>query len=703
MPEVTDIGGMVASLRVLDEFTAPIKAALDQIAELEEALGRFKDASAGMSGPFTRLGSAIARAQGPLSDLAAKLDSLDAPISAAADRLAAVKDRTAAIAAESAAAARNFAAIGRVRIPSPSAARPALAAAGGGGKREGGGGHGGGIVGYAEGAAEGAGLGYVANRVMSIPGLAVGFAAYHSFQQAMTEQLALTQTLAMFNVAGASAAQKAAYLSTLHDIARQAAIGTIYTETETAQAMLGAAQMAGFTGKAGLAQFASVFPIALRMAEVGQMQGLGSIEDNIKAAIGYAHLTQRYSAAQLVPGLDEVLAIAERTHTSIAQTLTTMKYGLPMAVAAGANVDQAAAAIGFLMRAGLGRSAGFSIGQMILGVLTAGGPINAQLAQYRAAVDRALGKSAPKFQNLTAHVAALKDLGILDKAGHLAVLNKQGGVDIGKILTDIQRYGAHHTQSDLADVLYKAFGIRGMRGATLLALQKDLFAAFEKLIAGTPGAAAQQATFAQTPLQEFEQLLARLQDIGNVLATELLPDLGKFLGFLDRTLGVVDRYLGEHHVAAGAAGGAAVGAAVGSVIPGVGTAAGAVVGAGIGAAVAMPEGAPVPHQMIGSGKAAAALFGRPILPQGTHGDPIYTHPLAMPPAPPGPVTVNQDFHVTVNGITDTLGIPGLLNQWWGTHRGDVAAAARDAVGQQQQHSKRRTFLDPAGSLGGYAP
>lgn len=705
MPSLTDVGDLAARLRVIDEFSAPIKAALDQLAELQAAVERFRGASAGVSGSFSRMGSAIARAMAPLDAMAARLDSMEAPINAAADRLSAVADRSAAIAASAIAAARAYASIGAARVPRAPAA-PLLPGAGGGGggggRGRGGEGGGGGFGNFAKGAAEGAGLGYAARRAFSIPGLAIGFAGYESFKQAMTENLALTQSLAMFNMGRLSPAQKQADMSMLRDLARQSAIGTIYTEAETARAMLGAAQISGFTGPKGMAQFASVFPIALRMAEVGQMQGLGSIKENIKAAIGYAHLTGRYSAKALVPGLDQVLAIAERTHSTIAQVLTTEKYGMPMAVAAGANVDQTADLIGFLMRAGLGRSAGYSVGQMILGVLKTGGALNAQLSDARNAAQKQLGAHAEHFKNMKGHQAALHALGILDAAGRLTVLNKSGGIDLAKVVADIQRFAATHTKALVEGVLYNAFGTRGLRGAALIAEQQKRLAAFEKLVAGTLGAAAQQSLFAHTPLQEFEQLLARLEDIGNVLAANLLPALGEFLAFLDRTLGSIDRFLARHHLAAGAAGGAAVGAAVGSIVPGVGTAVGAAVGAGVGvAAVGLSEAAqPDKHAPTHSANSLAAAIRRralhePIVvrPAGTHGDPIFTHPVGGPAPAPGPMTINQDFHVTVNGIADALGITGLMNEWWGTHRGDVAAAAKDAVQQQVQQNRRRTFLD----------
>ncbi|MGH7120609.1 MAG: hypothetical protein ACREFP_16740, partial [Acetobacteraceae bacterium] len=286
MPTVTDIGDLAARLRVIDEFTAPIRAALDQIAELQAAVERFKGAGSGVSTSFTRLGTAIARAQGPLDAMAARLDALDAPINAAADRLSAVQDRTAAIAAESAAAARNFASIGRVRLPR------APAAAGGGGARgggRGGGRHGGGFLSGAGSAAEGAGFGFT-SRALSIPGLAVGFATFESLKSAMNENLALQQTMEALHLQTLPAKQQAADTAALRELVRKSAIGTIYTQQETAAAMVTAAQMSGFTGPKGLKELAAIFPTALRMSEVASMQGLGSIQSNMAAALGFAHL-----------------------------------------------------------------------------------------------------------------------------------------------------------------------------------------------------------------------------------------------------------------------------------------------------------------------------------------------------------------------------------------------------------------------------
>ncbi len=247
-------------------------------------------------------------------------------------------------------------------------------------------------------------------------------------------------------------------------------------------------------------------------------------------------------------------------------------------------------------------------------------------------------------------------------------------------------------------------GIRGMRGATLLALQQSLFSQFQKLIAGTPGAAAQQAAFAQTPLQEFEQLLARLQDIGNLLGTALLPELAVLLKYLDVLFGTIDRWLAKHSQAAKVAAAAAAGMYIGGPP-------GAVIGAGIGAGGAIvyeyatgdlqantPEQARRNSVLVhnqGSGL-AAAIYHR-ASPQGTHGDPLYVHPLGVPPAAP---QITQNVTIHADGVTPQDVIRALreANQQFAEM---VRLTTIQAFNQVQQHQKRRTFLDPG--LGGAAP
>lgn len=594
----------------------------------------------------------IAGLQGALERLAGAINSASRGIGSAADGMTRAVDsidRIAAVLASSAEGASNF----------PSS--------GGGGTAGGGGGQGGDGRSFSLGLLSG-----LAEQEFGPFELSIGYGFYKSISEAMDENQALTQTLSAFNVPGLTGAQGERDLDLLHEIARVSAVGTSYTGQETAQAMLGAAPMDNFTGTKGIEAFAGVFPSALPMAEVGQMRGLGSIADNLKAAIGYADLTQRYNAGQLAPGLDEILAIVEGTHMSLSSVEATMKGGLPVAAAAGTNIDQATQAIGYLMHAGLGQSAGNAVGQIIVGATTTGGPMNAGLAQERAAAAQATDENAPQFRDMTAHAQALRDLGVTDAAGRLTVLNAEGGVDLGKILGDIRSYGAHHTSTDLTDVLHQAFGIQGMPEATLRALQQGSFADFEKLIAGTPGAAAQQATFPATPLQQFERSLARLQDIGNALATAILPQFTALemglVGFLD----AVESFLSRHKLIASVLGYAAAGAAGGWVVGGPeGAAAGAAIGAGITYTTGTLENEP---------------------------NWIKAHHLAVAPPslrPPSEITVNAPLSVTVQGdmLGDYASLSAFLSDWWEKNAGAIGDAVNRQIRRMQVQARRSTMQD----------
>ncbi len=620
------VGGVSAPFTAVGESVEPLAQVLERIAGLQGALERLSDAINSASRGIGSAANGITRA----------VDSID---------------RIAAVLASSAEGAGNF------------------LSSGGGGTTGGGGGQGGDGRSFSLDHLSG-----TDGQELSPSQRAIGHGFYKSISEAMGENQALTQTLSAFNVPGLMGAQRERDFDLLHELARVSAVGTSYTEQETAQAMLGAAQMGDFTGATGIEKFAGVFPSALTMAEVGKVRGLGSIADNPKATIGYADMTQRYSAGQLAPALDKILAIAESTHSSLSSVEATMTGGLPAAAAAagGTNIDQATEAIGYLMHVGLGQSAGNAVGQMILGALTTGGPMNAGLAQERAAAAQAMGENAPQFRDMTAHVQALRDLGVTDAAARLTVLNAEGGVDLGKILADIRSYGAHHRSTDLTDVLHQAFGIRGMPDTTPRALQQGSFTDFEKAIAGMPGAAAQRAMVAATPLQQFEQSLARLRDIGNLLAAAILPDFTMLeMGFLG-LLEAVENFLSRYKFAASLVGHAALGAIAGWSAGGL---AGAAAGTAIGAGAVYPE---------------SMIKNEP--------DWIKAHHLAVAPPslpPPSEITVNAPLTVTVQGdmLGDYASLGAFLSEWWEKNSGAIGDAVNQQIRRLQTQSRRSTMQD----------
>ena len=246
----------------------------------------------------------------------------------------------------------------------------------------------------------------------------------------------------------------------------------------------------------------------------------------------------------------------------------------------------------------------------------------------------------------------------------LTVLNAQGGIDLAKVLADIQAYGAHHKAADLASVLYAGFGMRGMRGAALVALQQGNFAAFEKAIAGTPGAAAQQATFAKTPLQQFEQVWARLRDIGNVLATAVLPDFLKLTEMMLALTQGLDSFFTKHPY-------------LSKIL----------VEGGVGALVAGPDGA-----LVGA-ISGANPAGVPIQPD--KNSPLYRL-LHAPTGGTGDVTVTLNSPITVQGplIGTQNELDMILNNWWGQHSPAITATIKQALAASQQRARRATLQDP---------
>lgn len=405
-------------------------------------------------------------------------------------------------------------------------------------------------------------------RLTSMPALASGFSIYEAGKMALTERQSLAETLQAMQLPTSGPASEPFYRQ-MYALMARSAEGTIYTEATTARASVEAAKILGFSGVKGANQFASIFPVILRMAEVGQQYGLGGLNQNILSASMYAHLTGRYSATSLGPGLDKVLALSMHTGMSITSLERTMSQGLPMVKAAGANVDLGGELVGFLARGGLGRRAGYAVGQMLVGLLTTGGPLTAHLAKVKGALIHTLGGNTPHLPGRSKHIQALEDLGLMDPHGQLTVLDKQGNINLRAVMQDIANAKAHMTRANLLQALHAALGVRGLRGAALLDMTN--FLAFDKTISGTASSVALQKQLAQQPLQQLQQVWARLKDIANVMATAVLPDFETLTGALLHLVTGIDRFMRVHPMLAkmiveGAAGymiGGPLGAAAG--------------------------------------------------------------------------------------------------------------------------------------------
>lgn len=597
------------------------------LSRIIEQLDRLDGTIARVQGAFARLGDAIG-----LGKLNEALDSTDGTLlrlQGVAERAAAglnaaftasvahVDDLTAALdRADTAAARINAAGVAGLAVAGP---------------RERGGGDGApSEAGVIEGAAGGAVARSMAHRyghqlaggMMDLAfnpvTLVEAFAVEKAFGSAMATDLSLAQTASALGFDPNTPAGQAA-VRQLQQSALAASVGTIYSERQTAAAMVPFAQVAG-TAFAGttpeerMRQMATVFPLALRQAEVAQQMGLGDLTSNVEAAVGFAHLSRHYDPRSLGASLDELMRVSMTTHMAPAQLLRTMKYGLPSGELAGIDPDTLIAATGFLLQSGMtGTTAGTSMSQMILGVLKGGGALTGHLAHTRDELEHSL-KLAPDTRHAmqgSQHEAALRRMGIEDAAGHLTVMDRAGHLDLMKVIADVEAFIAAHANDRqlVANTMYYGFGLRGERGMAAFATPEgqEQFQRYISRLPGMPGVAALQGMMAARPEQQMEQAWAGLSNVINEMLTPTLALLGHAAADAAAGLNSIADFLHTHTSVARIAGGGAVGAAAGAAIGAVGGLVvagppgavagglyGALYGAGGGAALGAAASLPAP-------------------------------------------------------------------------------------------------------------
>ena len=475
----------------------------------------------------------------------------------------------------------------------------------------------------------------------------ISFWARKSLGEAMQKNEALMRPLFAFDIQSGLAEQKQHHLDLDAPLAfaQASTLGMSFTTEQTSQAYDMLAVMLrtapAFQGADRFQNFAAIAPIILRASEVAQMRGPGLLDDNIRALVQYAHLIGNHGPASTTRGTDQLLAIAEATELPFSQLENIMRMAIPMAHSVNAYVPDTALFTAALIQGGLGGST----------------------HRY-------------SRSEMNEHAAALLNLGLMNSAGQLTVLNAQGGGDIARGVADIDAAGHRMDPIAFGNALRNAFSLRGQRGAELLKVMDQLTPALFAAVNSTPGTAAQQAAFAATPLQQFEQIIARLQDIGNILATTILPDFLRMETGLLAFLNAVDDFLAHHHVIASIIGHALGGAAVGFTFGGP---AGALVlggaGAAVGAVESLPAGNPVPHEMPGYALSQEALFGR-------HDE-------------PGQITVNAPLTVTVQGdmLGDYANLSAFLSQWWAQNAGSVGNTVKQQIQHMQRQSRRMTMQD----------
>ena len=335
--------------------------------------------------------------------------------------------------------------------------------------------------------------------------------------QAMREDLSIRSALLSMGFRPETAEFNSA-IGRMRALAGSGATGTIFSESRAAEVMPAAAGVLGFGGdtpearSGALAKFASIFPTVLRLGEVAEMQHMGSMQDAIVAAIGYAHMTDRYNPDDLGAGLDRLLNVARLTHSSVSGEQQVLKYSMPVGVAAGIKSDDVAALTGFLQIMGFsGTTAGTGLGQIITG----------------------LNPSAVQRLD-SGHAKAMQSLGIIDGKGKFSGdVMPNGSLDAMALFQHIADYAKSHKPDEVLGVLRNAFSVRGMRVAGSFESPDAIprLMTFIEQLNRLPGAVETQKALAESPMQKFEQSLARLSDLANTLATATLPGLtGAFDG-----------------------------------------------------------------------------------------------------------------------------------------------------------------------------
>jgi hypothetical protein len=402
-----------------------------------------------------------------------------------------------------------------------------------------------------------------------IPIAAAAYETYSSVSDAMGVDMALRQTL---NNVGFTDQRGPNYdpnfaedMERMRALLQGSADGTIFSMRRLGPALAGSTGIINAPGDAGLKGAERLFPTAARLGELSEMRGKGSAEHEAVAAYEMAHLMNEYDPAKMSASMDLVNAIAEHSDSNVAAQQRIMKYGLPAAQAAGIPMDQAVRTIGYAEQSlGATSTVGTGFSQFILGALNTGGGINAHLARARDNGERELRKhlllegdteaAAHHSAQMhgSAHEKALIDLGITDKNHKLLDVDGRGNFDLSRLEQQVQDYGAHHQKADVERVMKDAFGDRGMRFAMQLASPdaKDRQARYDATIAATPSVLDQQHALAASPLQQFEQIGARLTDINTVLGASILPTLTAGFEKVVHAVSWTSDFLNDHKSAA---------------------------------------------------------------------------------------------------------------------------------------------------------
>lgn len=391
-----------------------------------------------------------------------------------------------------------------------------------------------------------AGISRVGSRLLSIPALGTEIGIYEGFKSALDTNLYESQAAMMMGrpTTGAAGVHE---LSRIRALVDSSAVGTIFTEQQTAEAYkIGAATVVQENDRRAISSYNKLFPAMLRTAEVGAMQHLGTVKSNIAAIASLSHILGDYNPTKMGPIMDLLLKVAETTQTSFAGIVTAGRTGLPAALGAGVQGTQAMLMLAMGIRAGLGSRAGYGLGEMVLGLTKTGGPINAHLTAARGLLEHTL---APSYHvaHGSAHTEALHALGLLDAHNNLTVMHGRN-LNLFQAIADIAAYKQSHTQQQYINEVQAAFGARGLRLVTLLVGRMQQLELYEKRLGQLPSGVTQQKILAHTPLQQLQQVWARLQDIANTMATTILPDFQILVGTLLKFVTGVGSFVKHHPI-----------------------------------------------------------------------------------------------------------------------------------------------------------
>lgn len=397
--------------------------------------------------------------------------------------------------------------------------------------------------------------------------LAGAIAPFEAEKAAMTENRSLTQALIEMGYKPGDPGF-GALVEQLRQTVYAGSVGTIYSEAQAANMLPGTAGQFGAvfaTPDERRKNYEAILPTILHFAEVAEQYHRGDLASSVKAAIGYSHMTRRYTSDQLGPGLDEMMAIVLGTGETVAAEQNILKYSVPLGQAAGVSPDDAAALTGFFQVMGFGGStAGTGVGQLYMGMTHTGGRLAAQQHEQRIAsvFEHTMHMDPGRLQAVaksrgSLHDQAMEAMHLYDASGHVAADVAPGGkLNQAVMLQRIEEYLTTHTSVQDLSTLANAFTVRGSREAAILndpAVIGKLVTFIESVRHPTSVNALQQ-DLATTPLQQFQQMLANISNIGNTLATPTLTGLNSLFQTTNQYLTGFNAWLKEHQEVAKAVG-----------------------------------------------------------------------------------------------------------------------------------------------------